>query len=165
VDEEIKKHSVFVMEKIKKFLSGEKPADVLIIKSHLLCEYYLNQILIIKGISEAKEIDKLTFFDKNNKAFDLNITNQKNIHNRLSRLNKLRNKIGHELEYSLSEYDVDSLGHLTGKKYILDKYDFNNIEDLLRNTLIIIVIDVAFFVSSLVSVEKVTLKITSLSNK
>jgi hypothetical protein len=155
VKEEVAKHVRVLKEKIYKFLSEEKPPDVLIIKSHLICEYYINQILIVKDISKAKELNKLSFFDKVNKALNIEKPNQKNIHEKLIGLNKLRNKVGHELEYILSESDVDSLGYLTGKEYVLDKYDFDKIEKLLRNTLIMIVIDVSMLLFDFVSEEKI----------
>lgn len=158
IKSEITKHIRVIKEKIERFLSEEKPADILIIKSHLICEYYLNQILIVKGISKAKEINKLSFFDKVNKALDMLDEEQKNIHEKLIELNKLRNKIGHELEYVLSESDVDNLGYLTGKEYILNKYDFDKLENLLRRTLVLIVIDVSMLLFQLVSKEKNKIK-------
>ena len=143
-----------LMEKIDRFLSEKNPSDVLIIKSHLICEYYLNQILILNGKSTAKEIDKLSFFDKANKAFDLQNQGQKNTHDRIVKLNQLRNRVGHELEYTLSESDVDTLGYFTGKEYVLKKYEFDKLEDLLRNTLIDIVVEVALIVINIVKLEK-----------
>ena len=151
---EIDKHVRVLKEKINKFLSGEKPSDVLIIKSHLISEYYLNQILVLKNLFPPQEIDQLNFYEKNKKSFDLQTPNEKNIYERLKKLNKLRNKVGHELEYTLSEFDVDTLGYLTGKDYILIKYDYEKIEDLLRFILIGIVIDLAIHVFGLVSIEK-----------
>ena len=150
-DSEVTRHFKPLNEKIEKFLSAEKPADVLIVKSHLICEYYLNQILILKDLCSAREIDKLDFFEKANKALDLNDVNQKNIYDRLLRLNKLRNKIGHELEYELSESDVDGLGYYLGKSYVIDKYEYSNLKKLLLRVLIVIVIDVSLLVLDLIS--------------
>jgi|GEM_PF-2965161 len=158
IKSEIEKHSRALKEKINKFLSAEKPSDVLIIKAHLICEYYLNQILIVKNISNAQEIDKLGFYEKVNKALNIQNHEEKKLRERLIKLNKLRNKVGHELEYILSEFDVDSLGYLTGKEYILSKYDFDTIQELLRYTLCLIVIDIAMLVFGFVSNEKMTRK-------
>lgn len=156
-ESEATKHIRVLRGKIDKFLSKEKPSDVLIIKSHLICEYYINQILIVKGVCVAKEINKLTFFDKVNKSFDTNVPEQKNIHEKMIGLNKLRNKVGHELEYILSESDVDTLGYITGKEYVLEKYDYPEIEDLLRNTLVMIVIDISMHLFQIISTEKTKL--------
>ncbi len=149
----ISKHVKMAKAKIVKFLPRESPSDVLIIKSHLICEYYINQILILKDICSAKQINKLTFYDKLQKSFNLDDKDQRKMFERIERLNKLRNKVGHELEYILSESDVDNLGYIVGKEYILEKYDFETLSDLLRNTLLLLVIDLSFFVYEAVMLE------------
>lgn len=152
---EIDKHIDVLLGKVNKFLSQDKPPDVLIIKAHLICEYYLTQILIVKEMATAGQIDKMTFFDKLGKALNTADAQEKNLHEKLIRLNRLRNKAGHELEYSLSESDVDNLGYLNGKKYVLDKYDRDNqIEVLLRDTLVGITISVSMLLFNLVDKEK-----------
>ncbi len=147
---ELEKHQRVLIEKIKSFLATEKPSDVLIIKAHLICEYYLNQILILKKLCTAKQISEKGFFEKCNLALDITKADENECRDSLLGLNKLRNKVGHELEYLLSETDVDSLGFLKGEVYILKKYDFDSLQELLRNTLIGIVIDLSLIVFSLV---------------
>lgn len=151
---EIDKHMRVLKEKLKRFFSEETPPDVLIIKSHLICEYYLNQILILKDKCNANQINRLSFYEKNDKAFDKDDKKQKTLFDLLRVLNKLRNKVGHELEYVLSESDVDSLGFLFGKEYVLEKYDFETLREQLRNTLMLMVIDVAFVVFDIVNHQK-----------
>lgn len=154
IESDVAKHIRVLRGKITKFLSEEKPSDVLIIKSHLICEYYINQVLIVKDSCTAKEITNLSFYDKVNKAFDTKNSEEKILHDKMTGLNKLRNKVGHELEYVLSESDVDTLGYITGKEYVFNKYDYPEIDGLLRNTLTMIVINVSMFLFELISIEK-----------
>ncbi len=155
IENEVMKHIKVLREKITKFLSTDKPSDVLIIKSHLICEYYVNQILIVKGLCTAKELPSLSFYDKVNKSFDASNPEDKVLKEKMIGLNKLRNKVGHELEYVLSESDVDTLGYISGKQYVFEKYDYPEKNDLLRNTLILIVIDISMFLFRLIENEKV----------
>ena len=158
MEEEINKHRKALKEKIKKYLTPDKPVDVLIMKANLICEYYVNHILILKEKASAQEINELNFFVKINKAFNQQDDEQKKLRDRLVKLNNLRNRVGHELEYVLSEYDVDCLGYLTGKEYVLEKYNYEDKKQLLYITLLYIVIDVALFVTGLVTDEKLIKK-------
>lgn len=141
---EIKKHIAVFKGKVDKYLPSGLSADVLILRAHLICEYYLNQILILKHKVDAKKIDELRFFEKLDLAFDKSDTYEKNIFDRVNKLNKLRNRVGHELEYVLSEYDVDLIGFYNGEKYIAKKYDLSNdLNILLRDVLLEIIIDLS----------------------
>lgn len=158
---EIQKHYRALTDKLKRFLSKESPSDVLIIKAHLICEYYLNQILILKDLCTSRDLYKLTFHEKSEKALSKADKKENDSLEAIKKLNRLRNKIGHELEYSLSESDVDELGFLRGKDYVIEKYDFETLPDLLRNTLTVIVIDLSFLVFQLVVSQKKALEKTS----
>ncbi len=151
---EFEKHFRILNEKIDRFLSKDKPVDVLIIKAHLICEYYLNQILILKNLCTANQVHRLRFHEKIEKSFNKEISTEKRIYDSLHKLNQLRNKVGHELEYVLAESDVDNLGYIRGQSYILNKYDFENLNDLLHDTLETIVIDVAMHVYIMVDTMK-----------
>lgn len=155
---ELDKHFRAVEKKIDTYLSPEQPPDVLIIKAHLICEYYINQILLVKELCNSKEIRDLTFFNKMQKAFKLENAQEKFIYDKIDALNKLRNKTGHELEYKLSESDVDELGYINGKEYIFKKYDFESIEKALHYLLVDTVVDVSFFLMRLVKKEKEAIK-------
>lgn len=151
---EIKNHLRVLKDKLIKFLINGTSPDILIIKSHLICEYYLNQILILKEICSANNINTMVFAEKNNKALDQSVLNEKLSYDSLKILNNLRNKVGHELEYVLSESDIDNLGFLRGKNYILDKYSFETLSDQLRSILTDVVIDIAMVLFKLVETEK-----------
>jgi hypothetical protein len=147
-------HITDLIGKIDKFLSDEKPADILIIKAHLLCEYYVNQLLVFREKCSHQELESLTFNQKINKAFNLSDKKEKVSFDYTNKLNKLRNKVGHELEYSLSESDIDTLGYVQGKEYILNKYDHETDVERLRSILNTIVINVALLLINNVMVEK-----------
>jgi len=153
-DEDLKKHQHAVIDKIKKHLPSTNQPDILIIKAHLICEYYINQILILKEIFTLKEIGELNFHKKFEKAFNESMVFERNLKNKIRKLNKLRNKVGHELEFSLSESDVDEIGNLTGKNYIIKKYDFANYTDCLHDILVDIVIDTSIVLLTEVESEK-----------
>ena len=151
---EIEKHSRALQEKLKRFLAKENAPDVLIIKAHLICEYYLTQVLILKESYTSNELYKLSFSEKLEKALDKADKIEDFSYKQIKKLNKLRNKIGHELEYSLSEADIDELGFLRGKEYIFEKYDYETLPDLLRTTLKEIIVNVSFIVFKLVQNQK-----------
>ncbi|MEK7579277.1 MAG: hypothetical protein AAB460_01970 [Patescibacteria group bacterium] len=153
-----------LIKKIKTFLSDEKPSDILIIKAHLLCEYYINQILILREACSLKDMESFTFNEKIQKAFNLDDLLEKRTFDYVNRLNKLRNKVGHELEYTLSESDVDALGYVQGKEYILEKYDYETDLERLRNVLNTIVIDTALLLISSIKVERQKVKTTPETN-
>ena len=126
----------------------------MIIKSHLLSEYYINQILILREICSVKDIETWTFHEKIEKALNLTNAEEKLIFDYNNRLNKLRNKVGHELEYSLSESDIDSLGYVQGKDYILNKYEIETDLERLRSMLNNIVINTALILINSIAEEK-----------
>lgn len=57
----------------------------------------------------------MTYCQKLDVALNKNIPYEKNLHEELIALNKLRNKVGHELEFEVSESDIDTLGYTQGK--------------------------------------------------
>jgi hypothetical protein len=133
------KHYNELHAKITKHLNSAEP-DVLIIKTHLICEYYLSQLIALENGSFLK----LNFPDKVSRA----IKHNEQTCEILRLLNTLRNKIGHELNYTLSESDIDSLGYklYSSQEYVIKKYDYENEVDLLRAVLIKIVIKLAVLV-------------------
>ncbi len=143
-----------LIKKINLYLGSEKSADILIIKSHLICEYYMNQLLILREICSAKKLERWNFYEKIKKTLNLNNEAEKLTFNYVNQLTKLRNKVGHKLEYTLSESDVDSLGYIQGKDYILNKYEIETDIERLRNILTTIIINVALLLINTVISEK-----------
>jgi hypothetical protein len=104
--------------KFQKAIKGH-PDDVSsLLNCHLLVEYYLEQIIH----SQLKRAD--IFLDDN-------------LMTSVSNLNKVRNLCTHEMEYSISEANIDLIGRPFGKTYIETKRDRK--DELLKYTLMIII--------------------------
>ena len=120
---------------IGKHLSESLEPELLLLKGHLLIEYYLGLLLILND--EKKEILEETFYKKIQRSKELNIVGDPYMES-IFCLNRLRNRMAHELEYTISESDVDSISMPFGKEYILKKMDAieenhsNSIKKLLR---------------------------------
>lgn len=141
------KHFIKFRQKINAFMSVDKPDDILILKAHLLCEYYINQILIINDIPRG-QTESLTFAQKIDLLSKQKIGLLTEEIRTLQKLNRLRNKVGHELEFNLSESDVDEIGYtLLEKDYIVKKYEFDDNKKLLRELLISIIMSTAVSLS------------------
>lgn len=144
--------------KIQKFLKDEDKADLLIIKSHLLCEYYLNQILVLEDKCEGGKLDDLTFSQKLEKALNSDSSFDSKTKKIVSKLNSIRNKVGHELEYQLSESDLDRLGFVIGKEYLVEKYkqkeDIGKLKYCLRTAISRLAVAVNILVDDLQEKDK-----------
>lgn len=126
---------------IDKHTAGIQDSGLIFLKFHLLIEYIINQIIILYSGSEDgyKKSDD-DFFDKVNymeTLKDLGIKGKET--ESLRRLNKVRNKLSHELEYKISESDIDSIGFCLGEEYIMHKFklDFYK-EENIKNLLIFV---------------------------
>lgn len=104
----------------KKHLPSSLDTTSLLLKGHLLSEYHLGILLVLFG--ENHDILEKTFFEKINRCQVMKILDERNIGS-LIRLNKLRNRMAHELEYVISESDVDFIGMIFGKEYVIEKLE------------------------------------------
>jgi hypothetical protein len=122
--------------------------DLTIIKAHLVCEYYIDQFIILKKNDEDDiHLSDMTFNYKITKFLDQNDSEEKKVFRKLNRLNKLRNSISHELDYSIRESDVDSIGVMIGREYIFKKYKSqNNLSELLFFVLENVISSISFLV-------------------
>lgn len=154
------RHYGVLKARLDKYLASGTASDVLIIKTHLICEYYLNQILILKDICTASQIEDLTFYKKLEKALDRSNKFEMETFIGLGQLNKLRNKVGHELEYALSESDLDKLGLFEGKEYLIKKYEFDSHEETLIYVLRSIGINMAVILQDVMEKEKAKLVVS-----
>ena len=106
--------------------------EYMALKGHLLIEYYLNLLLVLKSNpDELKNIEDISFFQKVFKLKDLKLNNLKPwVVDSLFKLNKIRNNLSHSLDYKISETDIDSLGFNLGKKYIHRKLSIEKISNM-----------------------------------
>lgn len=129
------------MEHFKKFLKTV-PSSVevvtMILRCHLLAEYYLDKLIELK-IPRGDIIteNRFQFYDKLIivEAFDVI---EKDLLDVLRKLNKIRNACSHVLSYEISEEDIDKLGAPLKASYIEIKKKNKNKKDLLHNVLLII---------------------------
>lgn len=127
-----------------KFIKATSPVDELItmvLRVHLLSEYYLDRILLTK-IPRAD-----IFFEKARPTFasKLSLTKSfsftaRDILDSLKRLNDIRNKCSHDFNYSVSEADIDMVGRPFGKKYTKIKNEHGHkLNELAKMTFLLLI--------------------------
>lgn len=114
----------FLLEYFNRHIPLSADLEYTSLRAHLLAEYYLNHLLILKlGSDKFDEIENLGFHAKVHRLRALKIEDLKNwVVSSLFKLNKIRNNLSHSLEYKINEADVDSLGFYFGKEYIYRKF-------------------------------------------
>ena len=117
-----------VGENFKKHVSHEKDDEVVVLKSHLLVEYYLNHILVVFLPNGHKLAKELTFAEKVEAiAKDPNASEDidPEIFPSIKALNRVRNEMSHELSFQLTEAQVDLIGFPLGERYVIKKIKDN----------------------------------------
>ena len=118
-------HKEEFVEKTTKHLSVTQSAETMLLRAQLLAEYYVNSLLAFAlpiGEGYIFSGDKTRFSDKLKKLQNIKLLRENQIE-AIIRLNRLRNKFGHEIDYKVTESDLDYLGFCFGKKYFQDKYN------------------------------------------
>lgn len=123
--------------KFQKAITGTSTDVLKLLNVHLLTEYYLEQIIL----SVLSRGDRLLDDRGVQYSFKLKIVESMdvlpdNLVTALKQMNKLRNSISHEMEYSVSEADIDRVGRSFGKDYT--KYKKQYPEEILETTLMMI---------------------------
>jgi hypothetical protein len=120
-----------LLNDFSKHIEKETEPFVILLKGHLLLEYYLNQLLLLYS-KEKIDVEKKGFFEKvtklesiNNKLFD------EEVFSSLKKLNELRNRLSHSLGFKITESEIDTVGFCIGKEYVLTKYKNPSKEDFL----------------------------------
>lgn len=112
-----------VFDDFSKQVKNEKDLSIVLLKGHLLIEYYLNYVIVV--LHDTKErIDNMSFHDKV-KLLEQDNCFGKNVIVGLFRFNDVRNNLSHEIDYKVSESAVDSIGFNLGKDYIIEKFEKN----------------------------------------
>ncbi len=124
---EIEQQFALLLEYFNRHIPKSADLEYIALRAHLLAEYYLNHLLILKcGSHKLEDIENLSFYSKVCKLKELNINHLESwVINLLLKLNKIRNNLSHSLEYKISEADIDSLGFSFGKEYIYRKFSIN----------------------------------------
>lgn len=114
------KQSGRINAELDRHLPGSLNQEMLLLKGHLLAEYYLSILLVLHD--EDPGVLTESFFTKLNKCESKKLLS-KPVTGSLKKMNDLRNRMSHELEYSISESDIDSIGMPYGKEYVIQKLE------------------------------------------
>ena len=117
-------------------IKGHSKDVSIILKCHLLAEYFLDQLILIclpRGdiIIDKRDYSfatKLTIVQALNVLTDELVTSLRN-------LNKVRNNCSHQMDYEITENDIDLIGRPFGKEHSRTKQKFRKKRELLEQTL------------------------------
>lgn len=117
-------------------ISRQPDSVLVILRSHLLAEYYLDKIILLK-LSRGDIIieNNFSFWQKLIVVKSLGVLPDYLIDS-LKNLNKVRNDCSHVLEYKISERDIDRIGRPFTDEYLkLKSEHLDNIDTLLSYTI------------------------------
>lgn len=135
----VKKENDVGYQRFIKTAGIELDPVLMVLKAHLLAEYYLDQLIALEIPRGDVIVDRgFSFSQKLTILKSLNIT-KNDILDLLDALNQLRNRCAHDMEYAISEADIDRIGLPQGKSYFELKEEYTGkktIRELLNFTLI-----------------------------
>jgi len=109
------------LEDFSKHIAGDNLAEILL-KGHLLVETYLDHAMLFIFDREAKVRSK-SFYTKVNDLKPKNCFNNHSVAIEcLFQLNKARNDLAHDLNFSITLPQIDEIGYPLGRKYIMRRY-------------------------------------------
>lgn len=124
---------------------------MMILRCHLLAEYYLDRIITTK-ISRGDIItdSRFQFFDKLMIVEALSVL-RKDLVDSLKNLNSIRNSCSHVLEYKIVENDINKIGNPIGKTYVKlrEEHKFD-LKKLLHFTLLNIMAELTSFTQNII---------------
>ena len=112
-----------------------------LLKCHLLTEYYLDQI-IVTGMNRGDlllEKGRFRFTDKLIIVRSLGVISDR-VLTAIKHLNTVRNNCSHQLDYEITESDIDLFGRPFGKEYSKDKKKHSDDSAELINAVLISII-------------------------
>lgn len=112
----------------------------MILRSHLLVEYYLDHI-IINSLTRGDILLERNFsFSQKLSVLESIQCISSSLLDSVKNLNSIRNNCSHSLDYQITELDVDKIGRPQGRDYLKIKKDHSNtIKELLHWTLGLII--------------------------
>lgn len=122
--------------KFQKAIGGQHNDVAAVLNCHLVAEYFLEQIIHAQ-IPRADILfteGRLTFSSKLLLVKSLDIVDDEVVA-ALKGLNKVRNFCSHELDYTITEANIDLIGRPFGKEYIERKQEHP--QDVLKYTLML----------------------------
>ena len=110
---------------------------LMVLKAHLLAEYYIDQLISLE-IRRGDIIlnNSFNFYQKLIVIKSLDLM-ENYLWDSIEALNRLRNRCAHDMDYKISETDIDKLGFPQGREYAKEKERFVlDKKGLLHHTLI-----------------------------
>lgn len=117
-------------------IEGHSKDVAIILRCHLLAEYFLDQIILITLLRGDLIITDghLTFTNKLLLVKSLNVVND-DVLTSIKHLSTVRNNCSHQMDYNISEADIDLIGRPFGKEYSKSKQKIKKTNGLLEDTL------------------------------
>lgn len=116
-------------------VKSESDPSYLLLKGHLLIENILQETLAVFDCQKTGRIDRISFHEKTNFLKNLQEYKDeiKGVSPLLYSLNEVRNDLAHNLDFKISESDVNKIGINLGSKYIIKKYEIGhkNVKEIL----------------------------------
>lgn len=142
--------------KFVKAASRELDPVSIVLRLHLLAEFFLDQIIIAKLSRGDLLVDHFTFIQKLRIVDSFSVLEHKEVDS-LRNLNTVRNRCSHDLDYQLTESDIDRIGRPFGKQYAdIKTENHENIKNLLINTLQVVIIDINLAAFQVRGIRKTT---------
>jgi hypothetical protein len=127
-------------KRFMKATSPDKDPVTMVLRCHLLAEYYLDRTIVAslpRGDIIIDNESRFMFMDKLAVVESLdNIT--KDVIDSLKKLNKVRNSCTHEQDYEILEGDIDKIGMPFGAKYLKAKQNCKDKKEQLYQALMFV---------------------------
>jgi len=133
IDKKIDEYLKIAFDNFDKYIPVKEDDTLILLKAHLLAEYYINQLIILfyeaDGYKKVEDdfSEKIKYIENIRNTKDKQILKGSEI-KAIRRLNNTRNKLSHEIEYNISEADVDLMGFCFGSRYIHQKFKRKNLK-------------------------------------
>ena len=110
-------------------VGNEEDTSVILLKGHLLVEYYLEQLMILSADSLG-QYSRMGFSQKVEHLRTRAFKDYPRLVAILKSLNSTRNNMAHNVRYVVSRGEIDSIGNILGKEYILELYRHDSFNDV-----------------------------------
>lgn len=151
---------------ITEIIAKESDLSNILLKSHLFIETLLEELLAAYSLNKQFSIGKSSFYRKTEKLSDLcqknkNLTSTEKEHldnliPLLHSLNTVRNNLAHDLNFNISESDINKIGINIGDSFILKKYETGHSD--LKNNLIFCLNEIVTLIGRLIYIKVELLK-------
>lgn len=142
IDQQVKNLLRKYVKDFEKQVSKEADLTIIVLRGHLLMEYYLSHLVVYFHDREHR-VDKLSFFDKL-QIIEKDVTFIAGS-SPFYKFNDLRNNLSHELNFQISEAEIDRIGFGIGKDYVSLKFSKNIEEPGYLRDLLVWVVDTLVF--------------------